>query len=153
VKRVRIGTSSSGVVGAFGSIWATDPPDNLVVRIDPRTLKILKRIPVTAALWTAASDTAVWISRGDGKVSAIDPATNAVTATIPVGRNPGDPAVVGADVWVPSVAEGKVSIVDPATSAVRETLKVGAGPFVVTEIDGEAWIPSYKGRDVWRVRP
>jgi YVTN family beta-propeller protein len=95
----------------------------------------------------------VWITQGDGHVSSIDPNTNAVTGTVKVGNGPGDPAIVGGDVWVPNVKDGTVSIVDPAAGTVRETLKVGAGPFVATEIDGDAWIPSWKGNDVWRVKP
>src|SRR5206468_838582 len=67
-------------------------------------------------------------------VSSIDPATNKVTATVEVGPQPGDPAVVGGDVWVPSVGGNSVAIVDPATATVRETLKVGKDPFAITAI-------------------
>jgi streptogramin lyase len=84
----------------------------------------------------------------------IDPATNEVAATIPLGTAAlGDPAVVDGDVWVPKIRENAIAIVDPRTNSVARTLKVGVGPFVVTEIAGEAWIPSWKGRDIWRVRP
>jgi len=142
---------ATGVVGAFGSIWAAGGDG--VLRIDPATNTVLARVPVEAAGWTAASDDAVWVTSPTGLVR-IDPATNTVAATIPI-RVPalGDPAVVGGLVWVPEIRQNAVAQVDPSTNRVSGTVKVGSGPFVVTEIAGEAWVPSWKGADIWRLRP
>lgn len=144
--------SAIGVVGAFGSVWATGSTG--VIRIDPATNQVVARIDIpSGAGWTAASDDAVWVTSGEG-VARIDPTTNAVAATVPLGTTAlGDPAAVAGKLWVPKIRENSVAIVDPATKAVEGTFKVGVGPFVVTEVAGEAWIPSWKGRDIWRVRP
>jgi YVTN family beta-propeller protein len=150
VKRFPLG-SSIGVVGAFGSIWATG--DKGVLRIDPATNKVVATIPVESAGWTAASDDAIWIT-APSRLVRIDPATNTVAATIKLASSTiGDPAVVAGQVWVPLIRENAVAVVDPSTNAVAQTVKVGTGPFVVTEIAGEAWVPSWKGTDIWRLKP
>jgi hypothetical protein len=141
---------ATGVVGAFGSVWATGADG--VIRVDPRTNAVVARIALPMAGWTAAGEGAVWVTTPRG-LSRIDPSTNAVTATVAIPGNLGDPAVVGGKVWVPRVRAGRIAIVDPASNAVTGTVKVGSGPFVVTEIGGEAWVPSWRGRDVWRLRP
>lgn len=151
VKKWKI-SAAIGVVGAFGSVWATGLDG--VLRIDPATNAVLATIPVTAgAGWTAASSDAVWVTTGESKLARVDPQTNAVVASVQLRGNLGDPAILGGKVWVPEVQQNDVAIVDPATTTVERRLKVGVGPFVVTEIKGEAWIPSYKGYDIWRVRP
>ena len=150
VKRFRL-PSATGVVGAFGSIWATGSDG--VIRVDPATNTVVATIPLPGAGWTAASNDAVWITSPAG-LTRVDPATNQIAATVEVAAPAlGDPAVVAGDVWVPEIRQNAVAIVDPATNQVVRTVKVGAGPFVVTEIGGEAWVPSWKGADVWRLKP
>jgi streptogramin lyase len=143
--------SATGVVAAFGSIWATGSEG--VVRVDPATDKVVARIALASAAWTAASTDAVWITSPAG-LTRIDPTSNHVVTTIAFPASVlGDPAVVAGQVWVPEVRADTIAIVDPATNGIVRTLKVGAGPFVVTQIDGDAWVPSWKGADIWRVRP
>jgi YVTN family beta-propeller protein len=150
VKRFKL-DSATGVVGAFGSVWATGSAG--VLRIDPATNTVLATIPVVSAGWTAASADAVWVTSPDGIVR-IDPATNTVAATVKLNSTAnGDPAVVAGQVWVPLIRSNAIAIVDPATNTVARTIKAGTGPFVVTEIGGEAWVPSWKGTDIWRYRP
>jgi streptogramin lyase len=142
---------ATGVVGAFGSVWATGSDG--VLRIDPATNTIVARISVQGAGWTAASSGAVWITSPNGLVR-IDPHTNTVAATIRITVPVlGDPAVVDGLVWVPEVGQNQIALVDPSTNRVSGTVKVGAGPFVVTEIGGDAWVPSWKGAAIWRLRP
>jgi YVTN family beta-propeller protein len=149
VKRFPLPTAT-GVVGAFGSIWATGSDG--VIRVDPASNTVLAKIPLAGAGWTAASDDAVWVTSPSGLVR-VDPASNQVVATIKLAAPLGDPAVVGGRVWVPEIRQNTVAIVDPATNQVSRTVKVGIGPFVVTEIAGDAWVPSWKGADIWRLRP
>jgi hypothetical protein len=152
VKRWKV-SGANGVVGAFGSIWATGIDG--VIRVDPATNTVVARIPVEAgAVWTAASADAVWVTTTAG-LARIDPQSNSVVATIPLPQAPfvGDPAVVGGLVWVPLIRRNAIAVVDPVSKTVVQTVHVGAGPFVVTEIHGEAWVPSWKGHDIWRIRP
>ena len=144
---------ATGVVGAFGSIWATAP--DRIIRVDPSTNALLATIPVTGgAGWTAASEEAVWVTTPTG-LTRIDPQSNSVAATIALPGAPylGDPAVLKGMVWVPQIRKNSIAVVDPASNTVVQTVKAGIGPFVITEIDGDAWVPSWKGHDIWRIRP
>jgi DNA-binding beta-propeller fold protein YncE len=143
---------ATGVVAAFGAIWAAGPSG--VIRVDPTTNKVAATISVTGAGWTAASTDSVWVTTSTG-LARIDPQTNAVSASIPVAGAPalGDPDVVGGKVWVPQIRRNAIAVVDPTTNTVVQTVKAGIGPFVVTQIGGEAWVPSWKGHDVWRIKP
>ncbi len=141
---------ATGVIGAFGSVWAAGAEE--VIRVDPQANRVIARIPLSSGGWTAASADAVWVTTFDGLVR-IDPATNEIVATVPIVGPLGDPAVVAGQVWVPQIRKNRIVIVDPDSNAMVRTVKVGSGPFVVTEIRGEAWIPSWNGTDIWRLRP
>jgi YVTN family beta-propeller protein len=146
-------TKATGVVGAFGSVWAAGADG--VIRVDPASRKVVARIPIdNGAGWTAASTDAVWVTTPTG-IARIDPQSNTVLATVPIAGAPaiGDPDVVDGRVWVPQIRRNSIAVVDPATNSVTKTIRAGLGPFVVTTIRGEAWVPSWKGRDIWRYRP
>lgn len=145
--------TATGVVAAFGSIWATGGSAG-VIRVDPVSHKVLARIATSGAGWTAASTDAVWVTSPTG-LTRIDPKTNSVVTTVPLAGAPylGDPDVVNGRVWVPQIRKNSIAIVDPSSNEVTQTIKAGAGPFVITTIQGEAWVPSWKGRDIWRFRP
>lgn len=142
---------ATGVVGAFGSVWAAGGGG--VLRLDPATNRLVTKIALPAGGgWTAASPNAVWVTTPTG-LARIDPQTNAVTTTVPLAGPLGDPDVLDGMVWVPRIRKNAIAVVDPASNSVVRTVKTGPGPFVVSAIAGEAWVPSWKGSDVWRFRP
>jgi YVTN family beta-propeller protein len=73
-------------------------------------------------------------------VIRIDPETNAVTDTIPVGRLPTALALGGGSLWVANAASGTVSRIDPATRKVIQTIDVGNSPSGLTLADGLLWV-------------
>ena len=67
-------------------------------------------------------------------VSVINPATNTVTATIPVGTEPHGVAVsptgpYAGDIYVTNYGGGTVSVINPATNTVTATIPVGTNPW------------------------
>ena len=67
---------------------------------------------------------------GDGTVSVINAATNAVTATIPVGSAPKGVAVdpAAGTVYVTNYRDNTASVINAATNAVAVTVPVGSYP-------------------------
>jgi YVTN family beta-propeller protein len=65
-----------------------------------------------------------------GIVAAIDTATDAVTATIPVGQSPQGIAVspIGTDAYVANFDSNTVSVLDTSTNTVTDTIQTGLGP-------------------------
>lgn len=68
---------------------------------------------------------------GNGTVSVINTATNAVFATVPVGHNATGAAVSpdGSRVYVTNYSDNTVSVIDTATNSVVATIPVGSLPF------------------------
>jgi virginiamycin B lyase len=65
----------------------------------------------------AVTEDAVWVlCPDDGSLSRIDPVTNELVATIPVGRGPSGLAVGAGAVWVTSSGDGTVARIDPASN-------------------------------------
>jgi YVTN family beta-propeller protein len=96
---------------------------------------------------------AVWVSRrSDGAVARIDPATNQVVATIPVGRAPGAMTVAGGVVWV-ALPGGGLGRIDPAgsRSTVVPVPRCCAGELAAGE--GALWVANRGDGTLVRVDP
>jgi streptogramin lyase len=109
---------------AFGSVWTCSPDPSgagdEVLRLDPRSGKVLARLPVAKRpdqghLEAAAGR--LWVITDAGLVG-IDPATNQPDPPLDLGVAGTELAVDEEMVWVSSVGDGAVVRVDPAARAV-----------------------------------
>lgn len=91
-----------GIAAGGGAIWVVTFWSQELVRIDPETRRVLRRIPIGAGpLDVAVGGGAVWVtSRDDKTVSRVDPATNAVTEIIQLPVAPQGVRVAHGRVWV-----------------------------------------------------
>ena len=115
------------VATGVGSVWQTDWANNVLVRIDPVSGKVLASIPVgSAPAGVAVAAGSVWVAdEHDEAVTRVDPKTNRVVATIPVGPAGTDPSagpqIMTAGpggVWVSVPNLGEVVRIDAATNTV-----------------------------------
>jgi streptogramin lyase len=91
---------------------------------------VIARIPVQAHSFAAVFGfDSVWIASaaggsptGQGSVQRIDPRSNAVLATIPVGPGPRFLAAGAGGVWTLNQGDGTVSRVNPDTNSLAETI-------------------------------
>lgn len=154
---VHLGGDVIGVAFGAGSVWAARYHASEVVRIDPRSLRVVARIPVRRGpLGLAFADGAVWSANFDtGTVSRIDPATNRVVDVVRAGA--GSEGIAGdADaVWtVNKVAQGgSATHVDPRTGRVLARIPVGQEPRFVTVGLGSAWATSFYEGTLARIDP
>ena len=157
--------AESGIAVGEGAVWAIGSAD--VVRIDPATGDVVARIPIAQNATRAAPDPtalavgegAVWVvsrrvafsaltgvprtggaSILRGFVSRIDPATNAVVATIQVGADPFAVAVGHGSVWVANRRGFTISRVDPGTNRVVASIPVGNRPQGIAAGDEGVWV-------------
>lgn len=147
-------------VGA-GSVWIRKSGDDKVLRLDPRTNKIVARIRVGFAYDTgiAIRGDDVWVTNGEeGTVSRIDAVTNRVVATIPVGEYPLGIAVTKDAVWVANHHSGSISRIDPRVNRVIATVPIStqiqvAGPKAIAAAGGMVWVADAYSAEVVRVDP
>jgi YVTN family beta-propeller protein len=161
-KRVDVETGSASrlAVGA-GAVWAL--AGSAVERINPASASIVASIPIAGG--TGPTPNALAVGRGavwvanivvppprdvlghelfrravPGTVSRIDPRTNAVAATIAVGRYSDAIAVGAGAVWVANRDDGTLSRIDPKTNSVVATIHVGGRPEGVAVGAGAVWV-------------
>jgi streptogramin lyase len=163
------------VTSGAGSVWVSSGyydmfpapkrgPGDVVFRIDPRTNRVVDRIPVDPPTGLAFGHGSVWAtSIYYGTVSRIDPQTGEVVAKIEVGRGAGDIAADGplGSVWVASSwpkysGDNNLTRIDPETDRVVAEIPIAAnaqygggeqygGAQSVAVGEGAAWVLSGDG--------
>jgi virginiamycin B lyase len=133
-----------------GSIWLTNPKANTVDRMDVKTYRVGKTIHVGKnPLGIAVTPRAVWVAN-DGiatpdipSVSRIDPATNKVVATIPLGPTSACCAdhmgviAAGGAVWTVLPQANMAVRIDPATNE-KAVFRLGYPPCAYVAADENA---------------
>jgi DNA-binding SARP family transcriptional activator/ABC-type branched-subunit amino acid transport system substrate-binding protein len=106
---IELGASGlAGIAVGAGAVWAADPIDGVVWRIEPGRNPVTRSIDVGPGVTGIVFvDGTVWASDFiDGSVVRIDPGTNAVTLRTAVAATPQGIAAGAGSVWV-SVAGGR----------------------------------------------
>jgi len=152
----------SSLAPGFGSVWSADPIHDDVLRIDPRTRRVIARIAVGGEARVAAGAGAVWVVAGDlqyggaegpVRLLRIDPRTNRVVAHIPMRTGTGarfvpvDVRIAGRTVW--AVGLDGVLRVDPQTDSPDLHIALGtpAGdPRGIVITEEYVWALSAEGR-------
>jgi streptogramin lyase len=98
------------------------------------------------SLWVAvAQDTG-------GVLVRIDPATEKIITSIPVGSDPTGVAAAAGSIWVASYDDGTLTQVDPARNAILAAIPVGPEPDWLAVDAGMLWVGS-SGATLTRVDP
>jgi class 3 adenylate cyclase/streptogramin lyase len=126
-----------------------------VFRIDEGSGRVRGPVPgTTDASAMTIGNGAVWIvERNDSVVSRIDPATNTVQHSIPLGVREADSMAFGAgSVWVADAAKNLVWRIDPVRNEISGTVTVGRGPASIAVGEGAVWVANRDGT-VSRIDP
>jgi DNA-binding SARP family transcriptional activator/ABC-type transport system substrate-binding protein len=144
IERIRLQsarTPAADVTFGAGSIWVALPYPGTVVRVDPSTRRIVKRVPVRGADVLAYGNGVLWVGGYDVSptLTQIDARTNATAPTVPRLTNPISGMAVAADaVWVATPLDDTIWKVN-ARGFVERSVKVGASPQALSIADGEIW--------------
>jgi YVTN family beta-propeller protein len=92
---------TSRMVAADGSLWVTSFRQNQLLKVDPATLKVTRKITVgTGPVGVTAGAGSLWVANsGEGTVTRIDPADGRILATIRIGGTPFDITFAHGLVW------------------------------------------------------
>jgi streptogramin lyase len=150
---------AAGGVATQDAVWLPDDGAGTVVRVDGKTNAVGTPVAVggTPCATLASAFGSVWVPRcgASARLTRVDPAKGAVTATLDIG--PADPAGriatgVGS-VWVASDARGVVSRIDPDTNAVVGEVFLAAQPAALWLEGDTLWVTSATGDGLTRVNP
>lgn len=106
--------------------------------------------------FVVVAEGSVWVKNHGAQpvatVSRIDPATNAVTATIPIGAGAfGYLAAGDGSVWATNNDANTVSRIDARTSSVVATVAVGENPQGIAVGFGSAWVANHRAGTISRI--
>jgi YVTN family beta-propeller protein len=123
--RVKVpATGLSDLAVGDGSVWATDPYQGTLWRIDPGTHVVERTIDVGIGADSVAFGLgSVWVANSlQGTLSQVDPATNRVVHRIPLGSTPRALVVGEGLVWVAVAGERLVAAARPQAGQTAQIL-------------------------------
>jgi YVTN family beta-propeller protein len=125
-------------IGA-GAVWVTR--GNHVLRIDPRTNEVTKRIPVEPPTGLAVGEGSVWVTTRIDHVLRIEPQTGAKTASFSLPTTAIAPVVGGGALWVIEefLQPGNLWALNPDTGEPSATLSGGPFPTDLAWGQGGLW--------------
>ena len=142
-----------------GGVWVGnragakgDPATQGIVRIDPRTGSVAKRVPMPLGVQdVSVGFGAVWVTnRKRHTVTRVDLKTGSLRV-VPVGLRPGQLALGEGYLWIANPADDAVTRVDPKTLQTN-TIAVGRGPsHIAVGSDGVVWVTNSADSTVTRL--
>src|SRR5262249_33086795 len=113
-----------------------------VVRIDPRTNKVVRRVPfATRPFGIAYGAGSVWIAdRSLNVLGRLDPRTNRIVKRIRIGLDSYAVAYGAGSVWVSSEAAATLRRIHPRQNRVTAKTKVGTAPTGTLYAFGSLWV-------------
>ena len=99
---IRLPFAPRAIAFAGGAVWVSGPLDDVVMRIDPDTNRVVDRVPVPGGpAGMAAVDGGLWVALNvRGELARIETATGRVTAHIDVPGHPFEIAATDDRLWV-----------------------------------------------------
>ena len=157
VRIIGLGVPASDVAVGEGSVWVTGGSVGTLLRIDPRTDTVVKKLDLAgsnplapnAAYSVAVGGGAVWVGSANWLVLRIDPETETVTGSVPVGHIPVALAAAGGDVWA-TLLDGRTVRIDARAD---ESTGGVSGPFSPVDIgvgSGSVWVADEPGA-LWQI--
>jgi streptogramin lyase len=156
VKTIDVGSTPFDVLVAYGRVWVTAWEAGQLAVVEPRTLRVVRRINVgPRPVGLAARSGGVWVGFGRDatSIARVDPRTLGVDR-INVGvRAPGWFVAGTKDLWI-QANDGDLVRFDPVARRVLAHLEVG-GTLAQGALapDGTIWMPDKERSVVYRVDP
>jgi DNA-binding SARP family transcriptional activator/streptogramin lyase len=122
-----------------GSIWVVDADNNEVLRLDPATAQVRKRIDVANPWAIGCGDGGLWVTSNYAGLSRIDPSTNSLIATAPIPTHLDQVVVAGGFAWTTDEQRGTLYKVDPH-GQIEETYETGDGARQISYGGGRIWV-------------
>lgn len=122
-QRIKVhGSGFAGIAVGAGSIWATDPIDGYVWRIEPGLHTVTSTIPAGFGVTNITfGDGVVWTANFiDGTVSRINPETNRVTPLTHLHGTPEGIAAHGGSVWTSTSGGARQDALPPSCTPVED---------------------------------
>jgi streptogramin lyase len=144
---VATGPAPCGAASHEGTLWVGVYRAGTVLRIDPESGRVVKRIRVGRwACRIALTDRALWVTRDRAGVVVRIDLRSGNRRAIAVGRDPFDVMVARGSVWVSSYGTGTIARFDATSGRITRVYRGAEYPAGITFCAGRVWVGH--GRDV-----
>jgi glutamine cyclotransferase len=152
VKKIKVGVEPNGLTAYRGSLWVSDHTLDRVLRIDPRTNRIVGRVKLEGPDWITGYGNSIYVSQETNTVARVSIKNLKEISTVATARNPLGSAIVGQLLWVPCIDSNEIDVLNPMTlHIVARKKNVGRGPIVVLPAFGHTWVSSTTGNELVRL--
>lgn len=151
---VPVKAGAAGVRVGLGSVWVSNPEEDVVQQIDPKTLQIVDEVPTgDRPIFMVVGDNSLWtLAQVDGSITRYTPTTKEtlrIEAGLPgVG---GSLAFGAGSLWARGTAKRLLLRVDPASNQVVAEYGPAAGAGAVAVGHDAIWLSAYNQKKVWRL--
>jgi len=129
----------------LGSVWVANTTDSTVSRIAAGSGRVAAPIPTESSpAAIVAGYGGIWVATATGRLLFIDPRTDRVTRSLPVGGQLVGAAVGARSVWI-AESGGSVARLDPRTGRVRR-FRIGNSANGIAYAAGAVWVTTGNGR-------
>jgi ABC-type transport system substrate-binding protein/class 3 adenylate cyclase len=153
---VRLDGTPAAIAAGAGSVWASLPDRDAIVRIDPKARIVVDTVPLQGArapAGIAVGGGGVWVAdSGSGQVSWINPQDTGAITPIRVGQGPGPIAYGAGAAWVVNTIDATVQRINENLQASRP-VAVGGTPSAVTVGGGYVWVSDTGSSTVAKLDP
>ena len=141
VARVHTGASPGGAAAAFGAVWVANDGAGTLVRVDPGTNRVSRRVRLRPGLFSVAGGFgAIWaVNYKRDSLTRVDPASGR-TRTVRVGASPFDVLCAFGRVWVTSWEAGVLSEIEPHSLRIVRRIRIGPRPTGLRATGGGLWV-------------
>jgi streptogramin lyase len=144
------------VIFADGFIWVRDSVNDQIVRVSPRSNKVIDRIPSDQPWPPAVGFGSIWIPRFEAyEVDRLDEATARIVKRFPV-TGPTTIAMGAGSVWVVAHRADRLLRIDPHTNSVVATLLAKESPTGLESVlysERSVWASDGGTNTVYRIDP
>jgi streptogramin lyase len=148
--RRRAGGSITGLTYDGRTVWAADLARRELEAIDPRTMRVTRRVRDIAAVRVLAGRGAVFATTADDAVVRYDVRTHVLRRTS-VGNGPIGLASDGRSIWTAVSDDARIVRIDERTMRVTDRIPVGHGPVNVVVAHGSLWVTNNDDRTIMRL--
>jgi streptogramin lyase len=135
------GDAPCGAAAGFGAVWVANDGSGTLVRVDPRTNRITRRIRIgEGACSVTAGAGAIWVvNYKSNSLLRVEPGTFRMR-TVQVDRVPFDVLVAFGRVWVTAWEDGILDEIDPDALTVVRRIDIGPRPVGLAARRGALWV-------------
>lgn len=153
VAKVITGRNPCGVAAGFGSLWVANDAGGALVRIDPRTNRIERRIRIARGICpVAVGGRTIWVaSYRTDTVYRVNPSSGQIVSRAKVSHWPQRFTVGAGSVWLSTFEHGLIARFDARSGRKTRVYNVGGNPSGLALAGGALWVSFGRGTTLGRV--